>query len=156
MIKLFVLDVDGTLTDGNFYIDGEGHEFKKFNVQDGYGLVSLLSSGVKVVFLSGRFSKATDQRAKELKITRCFNGSKNKLKDLILLTEQYGVKQQDVFYIGDDVPDEECIKWAGVGACPANAVPRIKKIADYVTSLSGGNGAIRECCDIILDRNGKE
>lgn len=155
MIKMFVLDVDGTLTDGGFYIDGSGNEFKKFNVQDGYGLVSLLKSGVKVVFLSGRYSSATEARAKELKITKCINGASDKISVLMSLAEEYGINRDEIVYMGDDMPDKECISWAAVGVSPSNGVPTIRAIADITTYSAGGSGAVRECCDYILKYNGE-
>lgn len=82
MIKLFAMDVDGTLTDGGIYMDGAGGEMKRFDVQDGQGIAQLLRKGVKVVFISGRFSAPTQRRAEDLKITRCVNGIKDKLPEL--------------------------------------------------------------------------
>ena len=155
MIKMFVLDVDGTLTDGGFYLDGSGNEYKKFNVQDGYGLVSLLKSGIKVVFLSGRYSPATEARAKELKITKCINGASDKISVLKSLADEFGITREEIVYMGDDIPDKECIVWAKVGVSPSNGVPCIKELADITTSLPGGSGAVRECCDYILKYNGE-
>ena len=84
MIKLFAMDVDGTLTDGGIYMDGAGGEMKRFDVQDGQGIAQLLRKGVKVVFISGRFSAPTQRRAEDLKITRCVNGIKDKLPDIFI------------------------------------------------------------------------
>ncbi|MEG1501813.1 MAG: HAD-IIIA family hydrolase [Synergistaceae bacterium] len=153
MIKLFVLDVDGTLTDGGFYLDGNGTEFKKFNVQDGYGIVSLIKTGVDVVFLSGRYSKSTEQRAQELKVTHCVNGVEDKLNFLKKYLEKEKILFDEVLYIGDDIPDIECIKYSKFGVAPSNAVKDVKLIADWITVATGGNGAVRECCDFILNYN---
>jgi 3-deoxy-D-manno-octulosonate 8-phosphate phosphatase (KDO 8-P phosphatase) len=156
LIKLFALDVDGTLTDGSVYMDGEGRELKRFDIQDGYGLVSLRRAGVKVVFISGRFSKATEQRAQDLKIDLCINGTKEKLADLKKLAKQWNIERDEIAYAGDDVPDAECVGWAGLGIAVANAAGGLKAIADYVTERPGGYGAIRECAEYILKRNGAE
>lgn len=154
MIKLFALDVDGTLTDGGVYMDGRGGEFKRFDIQDGYGLVMLMRAGVKVVFISGRHSASTRQRAEDLKITRCINGTRDKLADLKALCEEWGISREEVAFAGDDVPDAECIGWSGVGIAVANACPEIKAVAGWQTKQPGGHGAIRECAEHILNMNG--
>ena len=92
MIKLFAMDVDGTLTDGGIYMDGAGGEMKRFDVQDGQGIAQLLKKGVKVVFISGRFSAPTQRRAEDLKITRCVNGIKDKLPELEKIAAEFGAR----------------------------------------------------------------
>lgn len=154
MIKLFALDVDGTLTDGCVYLDGNGGESKRFDLQDGYGLVQLMRFDVKVVFISGRYSAATQQRADGLKIDRCINGTKDKLRDLKALCEEWGISREEVAFAGDDMPDAECIEWSGLGIAVANARPEIKAAADWQTECHGGYGAIRECAERILVING--
>lgn len=153
MIKLLALDVDGTLTDGGVYIDGNGGEFKRFDIQDGYGLVQLMDSEVRVVFISGRYSAATRQRADNLKITYCINGTKDKLSDLKALCDEWEITREEVAFIGDDIPDAECIEWAGLGMAVANARPEIKAAACWQSELPGGRGAIRECAEHILKIN---
>lgn len=154
MIKLFALDVDGTLTDGGVYMDGSGKEFKRFDIQDGYGLVQLLRAGVKVVFISGRYSEATQRRSDDLKITRCINGTEDKLSDLKRLCAMWGILQEEVAFAGDDMPDAECIEWAGLGIAVANAHPEVLVKADWRTIARGGRGAVRECSDHIRRING--
>lgn len=155
MIKLFALDVDGTLTDGGIYLDGFGNEFKRFDVQDGYGLYALLEAGLKIVFISGRSSHATQQRADELKITRCINGTKDKLSDLMAIAQEWGLDQSEIAYAGDDIPDLKCIRWAGLGMATANAVKDVSDAADWKSARKGGNGAIRDCAEHILKVNGE-
>lgn len=154
MIKLFALDIDGTLTDGGVYIDGLGNEYKRFNTQDGYGLTSLIKTGVKVAFISGRYSPATEKRAKELNITVCINGTNDKLSELKKIATKHSILQEEIVYAGDDIPDLECIKWAGIGIATKNSVVEIRESADWCTEQCGGNGAIRECTDYILKING--
>lgn len=154
MIKLFALDVDGTLTDGGVYMDGRGGELKRFDIRDGYGLVQLMRYGIRVVFISGRYSAATQQRADNLKISRCVNGTNDKLSDLKSLCEEWGISREEVAFAGDDMPDAECIKWCGFGIAVADALPDIKSVADWQTGLPGGHGAIRECAERILRING--
>ncbi len=156
MIKLFAMDVDGTLTDGGIYMDGSGNELKRFDVQDGQGIVRLLKSGVKVVFISGRYSAPTQQRADNLKITRCINGTDDKLRDLKAIASGWGITAAETAYAGDDVPDIECIKWSGLGIAVANAHPSAAAGAVYVTERQGGKGAVRECADHIIKLNNGE
>jgi len=151
-IKLLALDVDGTLTDGSVYMDGEGHEFKRFDIQDGMGIAMLRRQGIEVAIISGRFSASTDQRAKDLGIPFVFNGVKDKLATLVSLAEKLNLKPEEVAYMGDDVNDIECIMWAGLGVAVANARQETKEAADYVTASSGGQGAVREVADMLLKR----
>ena len=154
LIKLFALDVDGTLTDGGVYMDEKGGEFKRFDIQDGYGIRKLIDSGVKVFFISGRFSGATQRRADDLRITGCINGTKDKLRDLKEIAESCEIKREEVAFAGDDIPDIECIKWAGLGIAVANAVCEVSNSADWKTQRPGGFGAIRECAEHIIQVNG--
>ena len=154
MIKLFALDVDGTLTDGGVYMDGKGGEFKRFDIQDGYGIVTLLNMGIKVVFISGRFSAATAQRAEDLKITLCVQGSKNKLKDPTEIAAKFNIRQKETAYAGDDIPDIECIAWSSLGMATANARNEVKAAADWLSPSDGGHGAIRDCAEHIIMING--
>ncbi len=153
LIKLFALDVDGTLTDGGVYMDGKGGEFKRFDIQDGYGIRKLIDLGVKVFFISGRYSAATQQRADDLRITGCVNGTGDKLCELKALAENNHVTRAEIAFAGDDIPDVECIKWAGWGIAVANAVPEALKAADWKTESPGGRGAIRECTEKIIEIN---
>lgn len=155
MIKLFAMDVDGTLTDGGIYMDGHGGELKRFDVQDGQGIAQLLKSGVKVVFISGRYSAPTQQRAENLGVTACFNGCSDKLSMLQSLAADYSIAREEVAYAGDDAPDAEAIAWAGLGIAVANAHPSAADAAAVVTQNRGGFGAIRECCDHIIKINGE-
>jgi len=153
MIKLLVLDVDGTLTDGGIYVDGSGNELKRFDIQDGMGLVLLRQNAVKVAIISGRYSEATALRAKELKIEMLFNGTLNKLELLKKISDELNLDKDEIAYAGDDVNDVECIEWSGLGIAVANARPSVKDCADMVTSARGGYGAVREICDKIISMN---
>ena len=153
LIKLFALDVDGTLTDGGVYMDGKGGEYKRFDIQDGYGIRKLIDQGIKVFFVSGRYSAATQQRADDLRVTGCINGTRDKLGDLKVLAEQYQTTREEIAFAGDDIPDIECIEWAGFGIAVANAVPEVVTAADWKTERSGGHGAIRECAEKLIKIN---
>lgn len=155
MIKLLVLDVDGTLTDGGVYMDGKGNEYKRFDIQDGMGIVLLKQKFVQVAIISGRYSMATELRAKELGISLLYNGVQDKLVVLTELAEKEGFSKDEIAFAGDDINDMECMEWAGFGFAVANAREEVKMMADHVTSSSGGYGAVREICEKIISINGQ-
>ena len=156
MIKLFALDIDGTLTDDAVYMDGKGGELKRFSVRDGYGIVMLKNAGIKIAFISGRYSAATQQRADNLKIDACINGTQHKLHDLKELAAKWNITQDEIAYAGDDIPDIECLSWSKLGMTPANASCPAKESADWISAFDGGFGAVREMAEKILDFNESE
>jgi 3-deoxy-D-manno-octulosonate 8-phosphate phosphatase (KDO 8-P phosphatase) len=152
MIRLVAMDVDGTLTDGGFYMDGE-REFKKFNVRDGYGIAEMQRAGIEVAFISGRYSAATDARAKNLSVSRVVNGTDDKLGVLESMAAELGLSSGEVAFIGDDVPDIPCIAWAGSRMAVGDAAEEVKAAAGVVLNSSGGHGAVREAAGRILKIN---
>ena len=156
MIRLVAMDVDGTLTDGGFWMDGDGNEWKRFDVRDGYGIVTLHRAGIETAFISGRFSKATKQRAAELGVTRLVNGAGDKLSELRKIAEELNIAKEEIAFIGDDEPDLECVCWCGLGIAVSDARGGLPRAADWVTPSPGGSGAVREACEYILERNERE
>ncbi len=152
MIRLFAMDVDGTLTDGGLILHGAGGESKRFDVQDGLGIVRLQAAGVEVAFVSGRRSAVTLRRAEELGVRVCRQGVGDKLAVLRELAGERGLNAAEVAFAGDDLNDLECLRWAGWGVAVANAVPEAKEVADVVTRASGGAGAMREAAELLLKR----
>ena len=148
-IKLLVMDVDGTLTDGKIYIGNEGEVLKAFNAKDGYGIVMLRKKGVVPVIITGRKSRIVETRAKELGIDELYQGIMDKLSQLESVAEKYGVKSSQIAYIGDDLNDLDCIRHCGLTACPNDAVDTLKSHVDYVCEKDGGSGAVREFIDWI-------
>lgn len=149
-IKMLVMDVDGTLTDGRIYIGEQGEMMKAFNVKDGYGIVYAKKNEIFPVIITGRESRIVKERAKELQITELYQGIDNKLQQLKLIAEKYGISREEIAYIGDDLNDLECIQYCGLTACPNDAIDILKKEVDYVCRLEGGQGAVREFIDIML------
>jgi 3-deoxy-D-manno-octulosonate 8-phosphate phosphatase (KDO 8-P phosphatase) len=150
-IKMFVTDVDGTLTDGKIYMGGSGEMFKAFDIKDGLGIHEILpDNGVITVILTGRRSDIVNQRARELEVKEVIQNSKDKKKSMDGLLEKYGIEYSEVAYIGDDTADEEAMKLCGLKGCPSDAADRIKKVSDYVCSRSGGNGAVREFIEWLV------
>lgn len=144
-IKLLVMDVDGTLTDGKIYIGAEGEIMKAFHVQDGYAIVhTLAEKGITPAIITGRKSKIVEKRAEELKIVHLYQGISDKLSKLKELADGLGVRADEIAYIGDDVNDLDCIRYCGFAGCPADAVPEVLEAVDYVCKRDGGRGAVRE------------
>ncbi len=150
-IKILVMDVDGTLTDGHIYIGAEGEMMKAFHVQDGYAIAHILpEKGITPVIITGRKSKIVEKRAAELKITHLHQGISNKLEKLMEIADDLGVRASQIAYIGDDVNDLDCIRWCGITACPADAVEEVLPEVDHICRREGGRGAVREFISWIL------
>lgn len=148
-VKLFLCDVDGVLTDASVFIGGE-KEIKRFNIQDGLGLVLLRRAGIKVGWVSSRPSTATEARATELKIDFLVQQKESKVAAIENLLAQTGLTWTQVCYLGDDVVDLGALKRAGVAVAVANAVTEAKTLAHHVTKQSGGHGAVREVVELVL------
>lgn len=150
-IKLLVMDVDGTLTDGRIYIGAQGEMMKAFDVKDGYAIAQILpQAGITPVIITGRSSDIVKERAKELHITELYQGASDKLEQLELVVEKYGVTQEEIAYIGDDLNDLECIGYCGVSACPNDAIQEVKVQVGYICKHEGGRGAVREFVDWLV------
>lgn len=154
-IKLLVIDVDGTMTDGGIYYDAAGNELKKFNTRDAAGLFAARCAGIRTMVLTGRRSFAVEKRMKELKVDYLYQGISNKKNFLRDFMEQTALTQKCVGYIGDDLNDLDPMKLAGFVACPGDACDEIRAIADYVAEAYGGHGAVRECITYLLKSRGE-
>jgi len=154
-IKILVMDVDGTLTDGMVYMGSSGELFKAFNVKDGYGIRNiLLSNNIVPVIITGRKSKILENRCNELGINEIYQGIDDKITILKNIAQKYNVDFSNIAYIGDDLNDYPCmlaIKEAkGMIGCPADAVKAILEISNFVSSKNGGAGAVRDFIDYLV------
>ncbi len=149
-IKLLILDVDGVLTNNSVYIGSAGIEYKQFNIQDGFGIYLLQKAKIGVALISGRYSKTTDFRAKELEIKIVYNGYTDKAQVLEEIKQKTNLDYSEMAYLGDDYADLPVLRKTGVSIAVKNAIPEVQKVCDYVTENSGGNGAVREVIDLIL------
>jgi 3-deoxy-D-manno-octulosonate 8-phosphate phosphatase (KDO 8-P phosphatase) len=149
MIKLIVLDVDGTLTDGGIYKADSGDEFRKFNAKDGLGILNAEKQGIEFAIITGSKGANIENRANHLKIKYVFTEVGDKLPILQQIMSDNNWSKENVAYIGDDVNDLECMQLCGYKACPVDAVDEVKAICNYVSSKAGGNGAVREVIDEI-------
>lgn len=153
-IKLLALDVDGVMTSGAVFFTALGDEIKAFNILDGQGIKSLLLNGIEVAIITGRTSPLTAKRAKDLGIKHITQGREDKKTALMELCTDLGISIKEVAYVGDDLPDLSAMRSARIGFTVPNAHPFIRKHADYCTTLKGGEGAVREVCDLILCAKG--
>jgi len=154
-IKLIILDVDGTLTDGSIYIDNNGLESKAFNVKDGLAIVEAERLGMLFAIITGRDSKIVQMRAEELKIKEIHQAVKNKLSKLDELAGKYNLSYDEIAYMGDDINDLPIINKVGLSGAPKDSVQEIKETADLISSSCGGKGAVREFIEYILKKNGQ-
>lgn len=154
-IKLLVLDVDGVLTDGHLWYGNSGEELKAFHIQDGLGIKLLQRAGVDVAIITGRTSQLVARRGAELGIKYIVQGREDKLVALRALASELNIALEEIAYAGDDLPDLSAIAAVGLGIAVANAMPYVAQHAAYKTARNGGDGAVREMCDLILQAQGK-
>lgn len=154
-IKLLIMDVDGVLTDGGIIIHSDGTESKRFHVMDGHRIVMWQRAGFDAAIISGRRTEATALRAEQLGITRVLQGCKEKLPAFEEVLSAVGCSANEVACVGDDLMDIPLIKRVGFGVAVANAAEELKQAADYVTSRSGGDGAVAEVIEVILKNTGQ-
>ena len=154
-IRLAIFDVDGVMTDGTLYIGAQGEAFKAFNILDGHGLKMLQSAGVATAIISGRASEAVTRRAAELSIAHVVQGSADKVADFERLLARLGVAESACSFVGDDLPDLAIMRRCGLAVAVANAVEAVRQSAHYVTRASGGRGAVREFCELVLSSRGQ-
>ena len=148
-IKLLAVDVDGTLTDAGMYWSAEGDQLKKFNTRDAKGLELVRKAGIEVAILTSEDSPIVSARARKLGIQHCFVGVGDKQECLAKLLRELDFDLAETAYIGDDINDLACIKAAGFSASPADAVAAVTATVHYVSRYSGGEGAVREVCELI-------
>ena len=149
-IKMFAMDVDGTLTDGKIYIGNRGEVFKAFDVKDGLGIKKLMNAGILPVIITGRSSEIVTYRCKELGIQFVYQGVKDKLQLLQKIADEQEIGLDEVAYIGDDLNDYEVLKMVGVGFVPNDAIPGLNGNGLIRLSKKGGRGAVREAIDRLL------
>jgi 3-deoxy-D-manno-octulosonate 8-phosphate phosphatase (KDO 8-P phosphatase) len=158
-IRLLALDVDGVLTDNAVYlgqVDGRRVEFKRFDIQDGLGIVLLRGSGIEVAWVSGRPSEATALRARELRIPDLIEvPDGRKVEAMRPLLDRMGIGWAEVAFVGDDLADVPVLRRAGLPIAVGNAVAEVRSLAAYVTRAPGGRGAVREAIEFLLRARGE-
>ena len=149
-IRLLVLDVDGVLTDGRLYFGPRGEALKVFDVHDGLGLMQLLRSGINVAVLSRRRSPMVTMRCRELGVRHVYQGVTDKLGVFAGLCARLKLTPAACAVVGDDLPDVPLMRAAALSFAVADAHREVRRVADVVTRLPGGRGAVREVCDYLL------
>ncbi|PIT45255.1 3-deoxy-manno-octulosonate-8-phosphatase KdsC [Snodgrassella alvi] len=153
-IRLFIMDVDGVLTDGRIFIRDNGEEIKAFHTLDGHGLKMLHRHGIQTAIITGRDAPSVGIRVQQLGIQHYFKGITDKRSCYCQLLKQLKLSEQQCAYIGDDVVDLPVMKRCGLAVAVPNAHALVLQHADYVTRAPGGAGAVREVCDLLLDAQG--
>ena len=153
LIKTFVFDMDGVLTDGSVLVDSDDNWLRRMNIRDGYALQLAAQSGFGVMIISGSNSSYVHARLKKLGIVDVFMNVKIKEDFLKDIAVKKGIELKEILFMGDDIPDYCCMKIAGIGACPADAAFEIKEIASYISPLAGGCGCVRDVIEKVLKLN---
>jgi 3-deoxy-D-manno-octulosonate 8-phosphate phosphatase (KDO 8-P phosphatase) len=152
---VFVMDVDGVLTDGTLLITEEGDLLRKMNIKDGFALNNAVQKNYPVIAISGSKSEGVEKRLQRLGLQHVFTGIQNK-KDLLQhLAEKLSLSLQTTIYIGDDLPDLEAMQGCGIPCCPADAVREIQLISNYVSSFKGGKGCVRDIIEKVMKLQGR-
>ena len=151
-IKILCVDVDGTLTDGGMYYSEKGETLKRFNTRDAVGLSLLMEAGIKIAIVTGENNPIVKARAKKLKIGDVLIGIKDKKRAVKALLSKYDLDWYNLAYIGDDINDHEVLLKAGFSACPDDALVKTKEKVDYICKVAGGYGAVREFCELIIQK----
>jgi 3-deoxy-D-manno-octulosonate 8-phosphate phosphatase (KDO 8-P phosphatase) len=155
-VRLLALDVDGTLTDGRIYIGSKGEELKAFQVQDGLGIKLLRSIGVEVALITARRSPLVAIRAKELGLEQVVQGCRDKRAALGLMCAEQNLRLDQIAYMGDDLPDLPALTVVGLATAPANAHPWVAARVHWQSRAGGGDGAVRELCDLLIAAHGQQ
>ena len=154
-VRLLVVDVDGVLTDGGLYFDNRGEEWKRFHSLDGHGLRMLLEAGIEVGVITGRQSGIVDRRMADLGVPHVYQGRRDKRPAFAELLAATGIDAAEAAYVGDDLADLPIMRRVGLAVAVQNAHGFVKQHCDWVTSAAGGQGAVREVTDFILQSQGR-
>lgn len=149
-IRLLLLDVDGVLTDGRIVVNDRGDETKFFDVRDGHGIRLLIRAGLQVGFITGRFSKVVNHRAKDLGVRMIYQKAYNKLEVYRKIRKRTGFKDDAIAYVGDDIVDLPVLRRVGLAIAVKDCWQELKREVDYVTAARGGDGAVREVVELLL------
>ena len=153
-VTLLLLDVDGVLTDGSITYNHEGQEIKSFHSRDGFGMNILQQAGIKIGLITARQSEAVARRAKDLRIAHLYQGKRDKMAAYEEIIQAEQIDERQVAYMGDDWLDLPLLRRVGFSATVADAAPEVRKLVHYTTRASGGRGAVRELCDLLLEAKG--
>lgn len=149
-ITTFILDIDGVITDGQLLMHPSGEFLRNMSTRDGYAIKKAANSGFNVIIISGGESESMRKRLSYLDTTEIHMGVKDKVEVYKKLKQKYSIKNKEVLYMGDDIPDYEIMQEVGIATCPKDAVNEIKNISDYISHFKGGKGAVRDVIEQTL------
>lgn len=149
-IKLLILDVDGVMTDNKLIYGDDGQEYKAFYTRDGHGMVMLQKSGIEIAIITGRTSSLTQNRMQDLKVKHLYQGVPDKLPTFLDLAKKLQLDMKHIAYVGDDILDLPILSRVGLSACPKDADAEVITRVDYVSRFPGGQGCVRDICELIL------
>ena len=152
-ITTFVLDVDGVLTNGKLILEGSGEITRTISTRDGYIIRRAIKKGYNVSIITFGNSKMLEKMMNYLGVSDIFSSVENKLETLNSYCSSKNITLENVLYMGDDMPDIDCIKSVSIGTCPNDAVPEIREVADYISHVNGGDGCVRDIMEQVLKIN---
>jgi len=152
-ITTFVLDVDGVLTNGKLILEGSGEITRTISTRDGYIIRQAIKKGYNVCIITLGNSKMLEKMMNHLGVSDIFSSIENKLDTLNSYCSTKNITLENVLYMGDDMPDIDCIKSVGIGTCPNDAIPEIREVADYISHVNGGDGCVRDVMEQVLKIN---
>jgi 3-deoxy-D-manno-octulosonate 8-phosphate phosphatase (KDO 8-P phosphatase) len=154
-INYLIIDVDGTMTDAGIYYDEHGNELKKFCTKDAAGFFAAKEAGIRIMVLTGRECAATTRRMTEMKVDYLVQNCKDKIAYLKQFMQENSITKEEIGYLGDDLNDLPPMNLCGFAGCPADACREVKERADYVSSVKGGSGAVRDIIEYMLRERGE-
>lgn len=154
-VKLLIIDIDGVMTDGRIIYSIYGDELKFFDVTDGLGISLLRAAGIPSVIITAKKSRIVTLRARDMRVAKAYQGYIDKIVPFEKALKRFKVSPEDICFIGDDIIDIPVLRRVGFAVAVPNAVEETKNVAHYITAKTGGRGAVREICDMILKSQGK-
>jgi 3-deoxy-D-manno-octulosonate 8-phosphate phosphatase (KDO 8-P phosphatase) len=149
-IRFFVFDIDGVLTDSTVLVLENGLQARRMNIKDGLGLQMAIKNGFRVIVISGSISEPVTGRLQKLGISDVHMGVGNKFSFIESLVNKEGLSWEHILFMGDDLPDIELMKKAGLGCCPSDAVPEVLEVSKYISPSRGGEGCVRDVIEKVL------
>ncbi len=153
-IKLLILDIDGVLSDNKLYYGDNGIEYKSFFTRDGHGMVMLQKSGIEIAIITGRKSPLINKRMQDLKVKHIYQGKPDKLPTFLELVKKLNLSFDEIAYMGDDILDLPILTRVGLAACPKDADLEVITRTELISQYAGGQGCVREVCELILKSKG--
>ncbi len=153
-VRIFVLDVDGVLTDGSLLVLDDGQMARRMNIKDGYAIQAAVKKNYRIVIISGGRSEPVKGRLQKLGVQDVFLNCHNKMDTLTNYINTNGLSWNELLFMGDDIPDYYCMKKAGLACCPADAVVEIQSISNYISPFKGGEGCVRDIIEKTMKLHG--